>query len=246
MATVASPVEGKVRRGVPPLRAGEGHSFLLRRLHSLSGIVPIGVFLIEHFVSNAFATNGPKAYADQVKFLTGLPFVLWLEIIGIYIPLAYHSLYGFHIWFSGKSNVTEYPWAGNFGYAVQRWTGIITFFYIGWHTYTMRFSGIHLLTHSQAAFHKVQMELQNPWALAFYVIGISAASWHFAYGVFLFCAKWGITVSGRSRKVMRRLCIGLAIVLIAIGIATLSAFFRPKWQNTPEELSQPQAAETKT
>src|SRR5437773_6160562 len=93
-----------VKRGVAPLRAGEGHSFLLRRLHSLSGIVPVGLFLIEHFVSNAFATNGPKAYADQVKFLTGLPFVLWLEIIGIYIPLAYHSLYGFYIWFRGKSN----------------------------------------------------------------------------------------------------------------------------------------------
>ena len=86
MATVASPVE----RGVQPIRAGQGHSFLLRRLHSLSGIIPIGVFLIEHFFSNAFATNGPHAYADQVKFLTGLPFVLGLEILGIYIPLAFH------------------------------------------------------------------------------------------------------------------------------------------------------------
>src|SRR5437588_4606361 len=142
-----------VKRGVSPLRAGEGHSFLLRRLHSLSGIVPVGLFLIEHFVSNAFATNGPKAYADQVKFLTGLPFVLWLEIIGIYIPLAYHSLYGFYIWFRGKSNVSDYPWAGNFMYSAQRWTGAITFFYIGWHTYTMRFIGIHLLTHSPAPSH---------------------------------------------------------------------------------------------
>src|SRR5438270_8595083 len=146
-----------VKRGVAPLRAGEGHSFLLRRLHSLSGIVPVGLFLIEHFVSNAFATNGPKAYADQVKFLTGLPFVLWLEIIGIYIPLAYHSLYGFYIWFRGKSNVSDYPWAGNFMYSAQRWTGAIAFVYMVWHTYTMRFSGIHLLTNSQAALHKVQM-----------------------------------------------------------------------------------------
>ena len=208
----------------------------------MSGIVPVGLFLIEHFVSNAFATNGPKAYADQVKFLTGLPFVLWLEIIGIYIPLAYHSLYGFYIWFRGKSNVTDYPWAGNFMYSAQRWTGAITFFYIGWHTYTMRFSGIHLLTHSQAAFHKVQMELQSPWAGAFYVIGITAASWHFAYGLYLFCAKWGITVNERSRKVMGRVCIGLAVALIAIGMATLSAFFRPQWENTPEELTPAQTS----
>ncbi|HEY6969629.1 MAG TPA: succinate dehydrogenase [Candidatus Angelobacter sp.] len=232
MATVASPVE----RGVQPIRAGEGHSFLLRRLHSLSGIVPIGVFLIEHFFSNAFATNGWQSYADQVKFLTGLPFVLWLEIIGIYIPLAYHSVYGFYIWFRGKSNVSDYPWAGNFMYSAQRWTGAITFFYIGWHTYTMRFSGIHLLTHSQAAFHKVQAELQNPWALAAYGVGIVAASWHFAYGLYLFCAKWGITVSERSRRRFGIVCTAIAVLFIAVGLVTLSSFFRssPKYNPPPE------------
>jgi len=222
MATVASSVE----RGVQPIRAGQGHSFLLRRLHSLSGIVPIGVFLLEHFFSNAFATNGWQAYAEQVKFLTGLPFVLWLEIFGIYIPLAYHSLYGFYIWYRGEGNVSDYPWAGNFIYTAQRWTGAIAFVYMGWHTYTMRFSGIHLLTTSQAAFHKVQAELQHPWALAFYIVGITAASWHFAYGIYLFCAKWGITVSRKSRQRLAVVCSGLAVVLIAVGLATLTSFFR--------------------
>src|SRR5947209_14598734 len=110
MATVVSPVG----RGVPPLRAGQGHSFFLRRLHSLSGIVPVGAFLIEHFISNAFATNGPEAYANQVKFLTSLPFVPVLEWVGIYLPLLYHALYGFYIWFRGESNVNDYPFAGNF------------------------------------------------------------------------------------------------------------------------------------
>ena len=233
MASVASPV----KRGVPPIRAGQGHSFLLRRLHSLSGIIPIGAFLLEHFISNAFATNGPKAYADQVKFLTGLPFVPVLEIVGIYIPILYHSFYGFYIWFRGKSNVSEYPWAGNFMYAAQRWTGGVTFAYIIWHTYTMRFSGIHLLTNSQAAFHKVQVELQNPWAASFYLIGIIAASWHFSYGVFLFCAKWGITVSQTSRKWSARVCLVLALTLISIGWFTMAAFYKQKWRNTPENLS---------
>lgn len=238
MATATSPVE----RGVQPIRAGQGHSFLLRRLHSLSGIIPVGVFLIEHFFSNAFATNGPWAYADQVKFLTGLPFVLALEIVGIYIPLAYHSFYGFYIWYRGDGNVIQYPWAGNFMYSAQRWTGAITFIYICWHTYTMRFSGIHLLTNSQAAFHKVQAELQSPWALAFYIVGIVAASWHFAYGLYLFCAKWGITVSDKSRKRFGMVCGAIAAIFIVVGLVTIAAFFRPKWQNTPENLPPPPAA----
>src|SRR5882724_3696285 len=238
MASVASPVA----RGVPPIRAGKGHSFLLRRLHSLSGIIPVGAFLLEHFISNAFATNGPKAYADQVKFLTGLPFVLILETVGIYIPLLYHALYGFYIWFRGESNVSDYPWAGNFMYSAQRWTGAVAFVYIVWHTYTMRFTGIHLLTNSQAAFHKVQMELHHPWALAFYVIGIVAASWHFSYGLYLFAAKWGLTVSDKSRKLFGMACTGIAITFVAVGLATAAAFFRTEWRQ-PEVQNCQQALE---
>lgn len=240
MASVTAPVA----RGVPPIRAGQGHSFLWRRLHSLSGIVPVGAFLIEHFISNAFATNGWKAYADQVKFLTGLPFVLTLEIVGIYIPILYHSLYGFYIWFRGESNVSDYPWAGNFMYAAQRWTGVITFAYIVWHTYTMRFRGIHLLTNSQAAFHKVQVELQNPWALAFYIVGITAASWHFGYGLFLFCAKWGIAVSEKSRKWVARAGVAVALIFIAVGLLTVRAFFRSDPAYNPPPCTWEQPSET--
>lgn len=233
MATVVSPVA----RGVPPLRAGQGHSFFWRRLHSLTGIVPIGVFLIEHFISNAFATNGPNAYASQVRFLTGLPFVTVLEWVGIYIPLLYHSLYGFHIWLRGEANVRDYPWAGNFMYSAQRWTGAIAFLYMGWHIYTMRIAGpIHLMATPDAAFHKVQAELLSRWAAGFYVIGIIAASWHFAYGLYLFCAKWGITVSERSRRAMSVVSIIIAVTFIVVGMVTLASFFRPQWQNTPANL----------
>jgi succinate dehydrogenase / fumarate reductase cytochrome b subunit len=240
MADDASPVI----RGVPPLRAGQGRSFFWRRLHSLSGIIPVGAFLVEHFISNAFATNGPHAYAAQVKFLTSLPFVPLLEFFGIYLPLLYHALYGFYIWGRGESNVMDYPWQGNFMYTAQRWTGAITFLYIGWHTYTMRFTGIHLLTESQAAFHKVQVELQNPWAIAFYLVGIVAASWHFSYGLYLFAAKWGITVSERSRKGFGVVCTGIAIIFIAVGLATMGAFFRPQWRNTPADLPVEQHVES--
>jgi succinate dehydrogenase / fumarate reductase cytochrome b subunit len=121
-------------------------------------------------------------------------------------------------------------------YSAQRWTGAIAFAYIIWHTYTMRFTGIHLLTNPQAGFHKVQMELQHWWAGMFYLIGIIAASWHFAYGLYLFCAKWGITVSERSRRWFGRVCVVIALTFIAVGWLTMAAFFKPQWRNTPENL----------
>jgi succinate dehydrogenase / fumarate reductase, cytochrome b subunit len=222
-ATTAS-----VRSGVAPLRAGQGYSFLLRRLHSLSGIIPVGLFLIEHFVSNAFATRGPVAYSKQVELLSGFPFVFWLELFGIWLPILYHSLYGFYIWYRGDGNLGEYPWAGNWMYSAQRWTGAVAFFYMVWHTYTMRFSGVHILSHPGAAFGKVQGEFQSPWAVAFYAVGIFCASWHFAYGLWLFAAKWGITTGDRARRKFGYVCVLIALLFMGVGAATMYSFL-----NTP-------------
>jgi succinate dehydrogenase cytochrome b subunit len=228
VASSASPISKntiQVAKGVPSLRAGEGNSFLLRRLHSLSGIIPIGAFLLEHFISNSEAIKGEAAYNGTVKFLTSLPFVSVLEWGFIFLPLLYHGLYGLYIWYRGESNVGEYPWTGNWLYTSQRWTGMITFVYICYHLYYMRFSGVHLMGGGyNAAFWKVQHEFQNPWAIAAYVIGIVAASWHFSYGIWLFAAKWGITVGENARKKLGYVCLVLAVVLIAIGLGSIYGF----------------------
>ena len=232
-ATVTTTAPSPIERGVAPLRAGQGYSFVLRRLHSLSGIVPVGLFLIEHFISNAFATRGPAAYSKQVELLSGFPFVFYLELFGIWIPIAYHGLYGLYIWYRGDGNVSEYPWTGNWLYTSQRWTGAIAFFYMGWHTYTMRFSGIHILTHPGAAFGKVQAEFQSPWAVAFYAVAILCASWHFAYGLWLFAAKWGITTGDRARRKFGYVCVVIALLFIGVGAATMYSFLTTPLQ--PED-----------
>jgi succinate dehydrogenase / fumarate reductase, cytochrome b subunit len=229
----------KVQHGVAPLRAGQGHSFLWRRLHSLTGIVPIGLFLIEHFVSNAFATKGPGAYSKQVEFLSSFPFVVGLELFGIWLPILFHSLYGFYIWYRGENNVAEYPWTGNWMYSAQRWTGAVAFFYMVWHTYTMRFTGVHLLTYPGSAFGKVQHELFGTWSFLFYVVGIVCASWHFTYGLWLFAAKWGITQGPIARRRWGYVCAIIGVTFIVVGFATLYSF-----RATPQQPFQPTGGET--
>jgi succinate dehydrogenase / fumarate reductase cytochrome b subunit len=240
MATAVRPAATPPTRGVQPLQAGEGNSFLLRKLHSLSGIVPIGAFLVEHFVSNFEALKGPAAYAQQVRFLNGLPFVRVLEWAFIFLPLLYHAFYGVYIWWRGKSNVVYYPWAGNWMYVAQRWTGLIAFVYIAQHVWRQRFSGVSLPENPGAAFHKVQMELSNPWMLAFYAIAIIATCWHFAYGVWLFSAKWGITPGDKARRKMGFVCAGLGVAMVAIGLSSLYAFVGPTFRNAPEDLTPAQ------
>src|ERR1700759_3652587 len=194
------------RRGVQPLRAGEGHSFFWRKLHSLSGIVPIGAFLVEHILSNFEAIHGPLAYANQVKFLNSLPLVRVLEWAFIFILLAFHALYGVFIAFRGRSNVNVYPWAGNWGYLMQRITGIIALLYIVQHVWRQRFAGVQLPEHPGPAFANVQHELSHSWFRAIYVIAMIATCWHFAYGIWLFAAKWGITPGNKARKNFGYIC----------------------------------------
>lgn len=236
MATVANPPgptktteSPKLHEGIAPLRAGQGSEFLLRRLHSLSGIIPVGAFLLEHIlVSNATAISGPGAYARQVRFLASLPMVTALELFGIWLPILFHGGYGLYLWYRGEGNVKNYPYQGNWLYTLQRWTGLIAFAYIVVHTYTLRFTGINLHEFPGASFGKVQRELTQGSYLGLYVAGLLSASWHFSYGIWLFCAKWGITIGENARRRLLVACLGLFLLLSGVGMASIF-----KLLNTP-------------
>jgi succinate dehydrogenase / fumarate reductase, cytochrome b subunit len=236
MATAQQPAAHTVGSGVPPLRAGQGTSFIWRKLHSLLGIVPIGAFLLEHLLSNIEALKGPAAYGAQVKFLNSLPLVRVLEWVFIFLPILYHAGYGVYIWLRGKSNVVYYPWAGNWMYVAQRYTGLIAFAYILQHVLRQRFMGVMLPENPYAAFHKVQVELSNPWMVAVYVIAMIAICWHFAYGVWLFAAKWGITPGKTARRRFGYACVVLGVALAVMGLASIWAFVGGKYRNVPENL----------
>jgi succinate dehydrogenase / fumarate reductase cytochrome b subunit len=230
------PSAHNVGRGVEPLRAGQGTSFVLRKLHSLLGVVPIGAFLLEHLLSNFEALKGPIAYGEQVKFLNGLPLVRVLEWVFIFLPILYHAIYGIYIWLRGKSNIVYYPWAGNWMYLAQRYTGLIAFAYIAYHVATQRFMGASLPENPGMTFAKVQHELANPWILAVYVIAMIAVCWHFAYGVWLFAAKWGITPGETARRRFGYVCVAFGVILAGMGIASIWAFVEPKYQNAPDNV----------
>ena len=234
-STSAPGVTKYAAHGVAPLRAGQGVSFVLRRLHSLSGIIPVGAFLFEHILvsnSTAIGANGPAAYARQVSFLANLPLVFFLELFGIWLPIAFHALYGFYIWYRGDGNSFAYPWTGNWMYTAQRWTGGIAFAYILWHTYTMRFTGVDLHDNPMASFGKVQHEVLQIPLLLFYVVGLIAASWHFAYGIWLFSAKWGIVSGDKAQKRLLALCLAFFFVLAGVGLASLTSFRMHSQQST--------------
>ncbi|MGH9534709.1 MAG: succinate dehydrogenase [Terriglobales bacterium] len=202
------------------------HSYFWRRVHSLTGIIPIGAFIVEHFASNAavLSHNPAQSYGNQVIFLNSLPFVLGLEIVLIWAPLAFHGLYGLWIARQADPNNRRYGWAANWGYLFQRISGVIVLVFIIWHTWTARFAGIYVPNHPYLAYAKMAAEMANPWILAWFIVGITLVSYHFAYGLYIFAAKWGITVTRVARANWGWICLIIGLGLTYAGIASALAF----------------------
>jgi succinate dehydrogenase / fumarate reductase cytochrome b subunit len=107
-------------------------TFILRKLHQLTGILPLGVFLLEHFYTNSKAMgsisagkSGAQLFNDSVADLQSIPYIIFVEVLGIFVPLIYHGVYGLVITYQGRPNVGRYDYARNWMYLLQRVTGVI-------------------------------------------------------------------------------------------------------------------------
>jgi len=208
-------------------------NFILRKLHQLTGIMPLGVFLLEHFYTNSKALTGPADFNNAVKDLQSIPYILFVEICGIFIPLIYHAVYGLFISFEMRPNNLNYPYPRNWFYTIQRVTGFILFFFITFHVLNFRFGlipGLNTVSvahHPDQSFAIVAGEFQRVSIFIVYVIGITATVWHFANGIWLFLVDWGITIGERAQRLTGYACIAFGVFLLAVGINAAVAFVRP-------------------
>jgi succinate dehydrogenase cytochrome b subunit len=197
--------------------------FWLRRLHSLSGIVPIGGFLAFHLYENYTATRGADAYNKMTRTLQDLPFAVPMEIAIIIVPLLFHGIYGLFVTSTAKPNVISNPYVRNWMYFVQRVTGVIVFAFILFHLWTTRL--VQIQDHeSLDLFRQVQAAVANPWIYAFYLAGILSATFHLSNGVWSFSIVWGLTIGPRAQRRMLYVSAAVFLVLSYIGVRGIQAF----------------------
>jgi len=194
-------------------------SYILRKLHSLSGVIPVGAFLAEHFWSNSTALVSAQHYDETSQTLQTIPFRIFVEWAFIFLPILYHGGYGVYIWLHGKSNVSQYPWVKNWLFTAQRYTGLIAFAYIGWHLYTERW-----LTHGKSTYATVSRDLMNPWYLGFFAVGVLASSFHLGVGIWNFLCKWGLAATARAQRAAGQLGVLVGCTFGVIGILILLSF----------------------
>lgn len=203
-------------------------NFLLRRLHSLSGIVPIGLFVCFHLFANSTAIFSADNYNIIINFLRSIPFLHYVEWAAIFGPLLFHAVYGIIIASSAKPNHVKYGNSENWRYFLMRATGMIAFVYILFHIFQFRL--VEELDYNYMAKSMVSMQdipylpaipFINPFSVYwFYIIGIVSITFHFANGVWSFCITWGITVSKQSQQIVAILSFVIFVVLTFLGVAT--------------------------
>ena len=105
--------------------AADPRRFLLRRLHSLCGVLPIGVFLVIHLWTNLHAIRGRGAFRHAVEDIQSIPGLGVIEFVAILAPLAFHAIYGVVIAAQSRFNVHRYSYTRNWMFVLQRVTGLI-------------------------------------------------------------------------------------------------------------------------
>lgn len=195
--------------------------FFYRKLHSLLGVIPVGVFLIVHFTVNFFATRGPDAYNAAANFMGNLPLRYFLEVVVIFLPLLFHAIYGVYIALQAKQNVNTYGFFHNWMFLLQRVSGVILFLFVVWHVWGTR---IQAALGAPVNFEMMANIVSNPLYLTLYVIGVVSATFHFANGLWGFFITWGITVTPQSQKVSAYVSGAFFVAITAFGLSALFAF----------------------
>ncbi len=201
------------------------HQFLLYRLFSLAGFIPVGAFLIVHLLTNASVLGGAAAFQSRVDLIHSLgPLLPTVEWVFIFIPMLFHAVMGFVIIATGVPNVGSYSYMGNVRYTLQRASGMIAFAFILWHITQLHWMGApvgggqfdphHAASSAAVALKPVAITL-------LYATGIIATVYHFANGLWSMGITWGLWTSPAAMQRANWLSLFVGIGLGAAGLGAL-------------------------
>lgn len=202
--------------------------FFLRKLHSLTGLVPIGVFLCVHLWTNSLARKGAVAFNGAAADIHKINYLMLVEIFGIALPILFHAGYGIVIWWQSQNvlvgNSPQYKWTSNWLYIAQRASGGIAALYILTHVWSTR---VQTLMHPELMkdlYTYMQTQLANPLVATWYIVGTLAATFHLANGLRLMGMTWGLTIGERSQRFASAFALVVFVGLSYLGIQSLVGF----------------------
>jgi succinate dehydrogenase / fumarate reductase, cytochrome b subunit len=213
------------------------HEFLIRRLHSLSGLVPVGAYMTVHLLVNSTLLNGPGAFQQNVNQIHSLgKFLLTVEWGFIFLPLIFHAVVGLWIIQSGQSNASQYKFVNNRRYTLQRWSGVLATVFILLHVFHLH-GWFHFDAWLKNVAEPLGMAQFRPYNAAstlaralsgygwpvFYAIGVTACVYHLANGIWTMGITWGVWLTPKAQQRANYVCGAFGVFLLVVGLSALFA-----------------------
>jgi succinate dehydrogenase / fumarate reductase, cytochrome b subunit len=223
------------------------HEFAIRRIHSLLGIVPLGLYMAVHLTTNASLLNGTETFQRAVYLIHSpgklLPLIEWGLI---FLPLIFHAVIGVWIAKTGKSNSSQYAFAVNRRYTWQRWTGFMALVYLFFHILHMhgwihadiwlniiRPMGLGSFRPYNAASTVVTAMNGFIWP-TFYLVGVLCCVYHLANGLWTAGITWGLWISPAAQQRANKVCSVAGVLLAVIAVSAWWAAVSPGPQDAIE------------
>ena len=209
------------------------HQFIIYRLFSLCGLVPVGAYVVVHLLTNASIINGPMSFQEQVDRIHALGVVLpVVEWTFIFIPLIFHATVGWLIIAGAMPNTNSYPYASNIRYTLQRATAIIAFVFILIHVIQLHHLagapfkeiggvkfGAQFDPHHAAS--STAIALRPLWIKVFYAVGMLSVVYHFANGLWTQGITWGLWTSAAAQRRASWVSVVVGLFLATVGLSAL-------------------------
>ena len=202
-------------------------NFLLRRIHSLTGVVPVGLFLVYHLYLQLYLHYGAEIYNNEVNSFYESPLATWALVIVVYIPLLFHSLLGVLLVFENKVQ-PSYTYFSHLLYWLQRISGMGVLLFIIAHVWNAKLGpwiagtwGTHF-EHLSSGFADPETGMLTKTV---YLLGVLGAVFHFANGLNTFCITWGISLTPTSQKRVRSFSFLVFIILTASAFYAMAAIW---------------------
>jgi succinate dehydrogenase/fumarate reductase cytochrome b subunit (b558 family) len=205
----------------------ENLPFFWRRLHSLTGTVPLGAFLFVHLWTNSKAVQGERGAIDAWPE-TSSAFLLVFEIVALYLPLAFHALYGFALVLGAAPRANDDRATSSA--RLDRASSVVVLAFVAYHLLEFRIP-VALGTMSRGDYFAALCNtlssttyLGIPLSASLYLIGLAATSYHFAHGLWAFPSTWGIPLTERLRGWSLGASVAVGVGVFLLGASTVLYF----------------------
>jgi succinate dehydrogenase / fumarate reductase, cytochrome b subunit len=203
---------------------GINRSYWFGKLFSIFGLIPIGLYVIVHLYNNLTSLYGEEAFNKHLFDSRTTPLIIPLAILVIWIPIAFHGIYGLVMMKKARPNLVRFAYFQNLKYVLQRLSGIGLLLFIPAHIYKTRIEPGFF--NSALNFHHMSEGLHEPLTLTVYIFGVLGVAFHLANGLWQFCIGWGITVREKAMRRVEIFSMVFFLVLLAMGYGAIWGFLR--------------------